>query len=210
LVRIELLEDNDGLDRLRPFWNRLLDKSRTRSVFLTWEWIKTWWEIYSSDFRLWTLVAYRLDEPCGIAPLVIRNGASPRLEFIGQNKAWGEYLDFIISRGMEEKLTPALCGCLSANRHDWQRIHFATMLASSPNLPLIYRVLRRSGVEIAVSSRRNCPFIQLPPSWDIYLTSKGRRLRKRLRYNENRLSRLGELLLEFASDTAQRTIFLKT
>jgi CelD/BcsL family acetyltransferase involved in cellulose biosynthesis len=96
------------LQSLRAGWNELLARCWSQSVFLTWEWIEAWCQTYQAGFDLLILVARQDSEICGIAPLVSRRDTL-RLEFVGQNKAYGEYLDFLVPRGLESSIIPALC-----------------------------------------------------------------------------------------------------
>ncbi len=205
MIKIDVIEDITALKVVSPTWNRLLAKSWTKSVFLTWEWIETWWEIYHSDFKLLVLFAYYNDVPCGIAPLVVRRGRSPRLEFFGQNKAYGEYLDFIIVNGLECEVTPALCnkivelGILGK----WRCICFAVIPEESPNFLLICQAFSQQGVQIQRSPPRICRYITMSSSWEEYLALKGRKFRKKVEYNERRLSRSGEIRIEFPREAGE-------
>ena len=67
---VEHVSDIAGLRRLRPEWNGLLCRSPASSVFLTWEWIATWWEHFGREGDL-LILAVR-DESgrlVGLAPL---------------------------------------------------------------------------------------------------------------------------------------------
>jgi CelD/BcsL family acetyltransferase involved in cellulose biosynthesis len=209
LIKINVIEDITALNIICPIWNRLLEESRTKSIFLTWEWIETWWNTYQADFDLLVLLAYYNDVPCGIAPLVVRKGQSPRLEFFGQNKAYGEYLDFIIRHDLEYEVAPALCNKIIelGTLGKWQCISFAAIPEESPNLSLIYRTFSQQGIHIQLSPPRVCRYIMMPSSWEEYLELKGKKLRKHVEYNERRLSRSGEIRIEFPRDESEINIF---
>jgi CelD/BcsL family acetyltransferase involved in cellulose biosynthesis len=174
-----------------------LDGSRSRSVFLTWEWIDTWWRAYSEGFDLLVLLARRNDEVLGIAPFVVRK-ASRRLEFFGQNKAYGEYLDLVVAAGLESSVTPAICARIAelGRLGKWRDIHLATMLVGSPNLSLIVNSLAGAGIEMRQGPVRICPFVRLPGTWNEYLALKGTEFTRRIRYNERRLARFGPVRFE--------------
>ena len=42
---------------LEQEWNRVLEESSSMNVFLTWEWLSTWWEFFGKKSQLWVLVA---------------------------------------------------------------------------------------------------------------------------------------------------------
>lgn len=190
---------------LAPIWNNLLVKSRAKSVFLTWEWIETWWRTYHSGFDLLVLIAFEDGAACGIAPLIVRKGPNPRLEFFGQNKAYGEYLDFIVPISREDKVTPALCRKITElhEQGKWQRMNLAVMLEDSPNFSLIADSFRENGFEIDKSPERHCPYLEFPASWEQYIALKSDKLRKQIEYNERRLTRCGKLTIEFPNDISE-------
>jgi len=204
-INIQIIESESKLTELAAVWNNLLGESHTKSVFLSWEWIETWWQTFHSSFSPLILMAVDEGVPCGIAPLVVRKGPSPRLEFFGQNKAYGEYLDFIVPRGKEDQVTPALCKKI-AELHaagKWQSMSLAVVLENSPNFSLIPSSLKRHGLEIDTSPVRFCPFVNLPENWEMYLTRKGKKLRKQIEYNERRLNRAGEFKIEFPKNISE-------
>src|ERR1044071_4898076 len=100
MITVQTIQDIAELRRLGPAWNALLARSGSDCIFLTWEWISTWWEIFGASHRLLVLVAREGGELRGIAPLMIgrsrRHNRSPllrRLMFIGQDSdVYPEYL----------------------------------------------------------------------------------------------------------------------
>jgi hypothetical protein len=106
-MKVVEIHDREGLDRLRLPWNELLVKSRSASIFLTWEWVTAWWEAYGRPGELNILALYDDDgELCGVAPLrrrtVSRYGQRrSTLSFVGDGSNDSEYLDFIFADGYE-------------------------------------------------------------------------------------------------------------
>lgn len=52
LLRVETVSGTDGLHHLRQEWNCLLQQSDADCLFLTWEWLATWWKHLSGDREL--------------------------------------------------------------------------------------------------------------------------------------------------------------
>src|SRR5204863_6928382 len=110
----------DALDALAPRWNALLERSGSDAIFLTWEWISTWWKVFGRRFALLLLTAEDGNgELIGIAPTMVgpRRSASGltfrALMLIGQRAdTFAEYLDFIVERGREAEVTSAFCDFL--------------------------------------------------------------------------------------------------
>jgi CelD/BcsL family acetyltransferase involved in cellulose biosynthesis len=204
-IEIEIVDTEERFLALAPFWNELLLQNAAKSVFLTWEWIRTWWATYGSRFQLCVLVARDRNRPCGIAPLIVREGSSQRLEFIGQNRAYGEYLDFIVSPGMEDEVTSSFCRALMNLRDAgvWHTMCLAVVRSDSVNLPIITRIFGAAGVPVRRSAERISPIVELRSSWQNYLEVKSPKLRQRIAYNERRLGRLGAFAVEYVTDAGE-------
>ena len=116
---IEIIEDLERLLRMREEWNDLLAHSDSDCLFLTWEWLSTWWRHLSGDRRLFMPAVRDRGELVAIAPLVVRPpGIStilpfPALEFMGTGSIGSDYLDVIVRRGHEERAMKALAECLA-------------------------------------------------------------------------------------------------
>ena len=177
MMTLRALHGLDEVRQLAPTWNELLARSASNSLFLTWEWICTWLEVYGSDFEPLVLVAEEQGEPRGIAPLMIRRGASAvaqlsrTLMFIGQEvDVAPDYLDFIVAPGLEPSVVPRFVGELTDRFGDrWDFIDLAAHLQSSPNRPHLRRSLWQAGIELRVVGEELAPYSELPGSWDEFL-----------------------------------------
>ncbi len=70
-ITIEKITNIEGFKNIKDDWNGLLEKCPIKSIFLTWEWLFTWWEHFGADKGLYILLAREADEIIGIAPLMI-------------------------------------------------------------------------------------------------------------------------------------------
>jgi CelD/BcsL family acetyltransferase involved in cellulose biosynthesis len=211
MVEVRCVEDTQGLQSLEPQWNALLGRSDSDSVFMTWEWVWTFWEVYGARYRPLVLVASEAGRVVGIAPLMVGRGSGRLtrslryLMFIGQNEdVTPEYLDFFIERGREEEVAEALCLALvGEQRGAWDLVRLERVLRSSPNLGTICAVLQHHGVPLERTAAVDCPYATLPGSWERYLASRSKHFRKRVGYNLRRLEREGPLaLLHVESDVS--------
>ena len=72
MLRVTEVTTPEGFASLHAPWNRCLATSSNNTVFLTWEWLYTWWEIYSSRKRLSILLFHdEGGELVGIAPFTL-------------------------------------------------------------------------------------------------------------------------------------------
>ena len=115
LLELRKEEDFEGL---RSEWNGLLSQSASRTFFLTWEWIRSWWSAYGYPGDLRILAAFDAGGVLrGIAPLrhrkVYRYGQSvSALSFLGDGPISSDLdcsdcLDFIVAPGYERPVMEA-------------------------------------------------------------------------------------------------------
>ena len=102
-MHVECIKAEVDFKALKDEWNQLLSSSYSNSVFLTWEWLYTWWKYYNYSKKLF-IVTVRDKEGAllGIAPMCITevksNGLTSMktLTFLGTGEVCSEYLDFIV------------------------------------------------------------------------------------------------------------------
>src|SRR5437867_4306723 len=111
---MQCIEDPREFADLRDEWNELLAASPANCLFLTWEWLYTWWKHLSGRRRLHLLVMRDGRELTAIAPLAQRPPVLrrlllfPALEFLGTETVGSDYLDVIVRRGREREASDAL------------------------------------------------------------------------------------------------------
>jgi CelD/BcsL family acetyltransferase involved in cellulose biosynthesis len=74
------------LDLLREEWADLLSRCPQATIFQTWEWNRTWWDMFGTTEQLFLLQIREKDQLVGIAPLYItRSPRAPvrKLVFVG-------------------------------------------------------------------------------------------------------------------------------
>ncbi len=209
-IDIQTIETDDAFFALEPVWNHVLSQCNNNSVFLTWEWIETWWMVYAADYRLAVLLAFEDGRPSAIAPLVIRRREKPRLEFFGQNQAYGEYLGFLVPAGRETDLIGAFCSRLADMRRQglWETMAFAVVREDQLEFQVICDRLTQLGITTQKLEPRISPVAHLAPSWQSYVAGLDRQFVRRIEYNLRRLSRIGPIRFEMAATSDEcRTFF---
>ena len=115
----------DEFRQLQTEWNELNDLSEKGTIFSSWEWLFTWWEIYQNDaLRELYILTYRENGILkGIAPFQILNypkkqfPCSRQLILLGTGETDGglvltEYLDLLIAPGKEAQIVAAFSNAL--------------------------------------------------------------------------------------------------
>ncbi len=194
-MMIESIEDASGFEKLREEWTDLLDASASNCLFLTWEWLYTWWTHLSEGRRL-LLVTVRSDgQLIAIAPLTLRPPRLIRLvpfrslEFLGSGIIGSDYLDFIVRAGKEEDACRALADYL---RHGKLMLELTQLERRSCLAEQVAAELSGRGWSLSETKTDVCPFIDLSgQSWQSYLATLG----SEHRYNFGR--RLKNLMKQF-------------
>src|SRR5882672_7647361 len=116
---VEIVHGTEDLMGMREEWSDLLAESAADCLFLTWEWLTTWWRHLAGDRKLFVLAVRQRGRLLAIAPLVVRPaGISsvlpfPALEFMGTGSIGSDYLDVIIRRGHEAFAMKTVAECVS-------------------------------------------------------------------------------------------------
>ena len=196
----------DALQALAPRWNELLQRSGSDAIFLTWEWMSTWWEVFGGRFELLLLTAEDANgRLIGIAPTMVgpRRSASGltfrALMLIGQQAdTFAEYLDFIIEPGREVDVTAALCDFIQRDlAAEWDFIFFERILTTSPNLPTLRNRTSRPHFAALRDGELKSRHVTLGRNWPEFLTAKSRNFRNQWNNSWNRLQAEGEVKFLF-------------
>ena len=192
---VETVEDPRSFESLKEEWNELLRASRSESLFLTWEWLWTWWKHLSDGRRLRLLTVRCGRELIAIAPLAVRPPRVRRLlpfravEFLGSGLIGSDYLDVIIRGGKEQGACHALADFL---QHEKLMLELTQLERRSCVAETLAAELKRRGWRLSETKTEVCPFINLSGhSWQSYLATLG----PEHRYNF--LRRLKNLMKQF-------------
>ena len=183
----------DALAEMEPEWNDLLARSGVGTIYLTWEYLWTWWNVYGKEHELCVLTAR--DEAgalCGIAPMAVGPGQGKRrflrhLTFMGGLcDSTSECQDFIIDSPNEDEIITQFCSMLSeADTPSWDFASLPAVFKQSSVLRKVRGRLEMLGEpEVQV---REAPFAELPCTWDEYLQGRSPKFRSTI---QNRLSKL--------------------
>ena len=205
MVKVERYSDVAGFFALQAEWNDLLGRSASNTIFLTWEWQKTWWErLGEGDL---TLIAVRDDEGAliGIAPLFGTRDEEglATLAFVGCVDV-SDYLDVIADRGHEEAVYAALLDVLSEEGSiHWDRADLCNIPAASPTRRLLPALAQARGYRVRVAVQDICPVISLPATWEEYLSSLSKKQRHEIRRKIRRANREAQITWYIVRDPAR-------
>src|SRR5215471_10133392 len=109
MITRTVISSTDEFEELHDEWDALLTSSVSDCVFLTHEWLFTWWK-HLSDGRDLSITAVRDNGTLiGILPLSMRGAQYTRMmprvgEFVGSGIIGSDYLDAIVQKGREKEV----------------------------------------------------------------------------------------------------------
>lgn len=205
-MQVQHIDNTVDLDSLREEWDALLERSAANNVFLTWEWLRTWWKYLAERRNLQVLALRQGGELKAVAPLGIRRASLRRLfpfrsvDFLGTGTAGSDYLDLIVQQGWEEEAVDAISHAVGSNR----MLEFSQLRSGALAFQLAGR-LRRNGWNTEVAGGGTCPFIDLRGhSWTSYLAGLSGEHRSTVRRKMNNLAAHFEVAFERVEDPLQR------
>jgi len=180
-MRVRLVEEEAAWLGLREVWNTLLTECRISNIFLTFEWLHTWWQHFGRGKRLFLLAAEHDHRLVGLAPLVIsRRPWGPRvLEPMGAGVA--DYHDLIALPGLAEEAIAAFWAELSSHSRRWDLLHLPQICGSAATAGALGQAIGDDGYHLHQSAGDVCPVLDLPATWEEYLSSLSRKTRMNVR-----------------------------
>ena len=206
--RVEVISDMAGFTSLRPEWNELLPASDADCLFLTWEWLHTWWKHLAEGRKLQLLTVRRGSQLLAIAPFAVRPRQPgrllpfPALEFLGTGAVGSDYLDLIIRRGAEEEALQCIAGYLAgrASVVELRQVKAGSRLASR-----LASQLQKSGWTASQTITDVCPYLDIAGhSWESYLAGVGPSHRQNVRRRLRRIAASFQVDFQQVRNEAQR------
>ena len=184
-MKTDLCTDISAFDELKAEWNNLLERSISNTLFLTWEWQRTWWEhLGSNELRIIT-VREEDGTLIGIAPLfeeTWKDGTTKSISLIGCVDV-SDYLDIIAARGHEERVYAAMLDTITrADFPAWNGgLHLCTLPEDSPTNAQLKAMAEVRGLATEWRLHNVSPVIDLPATWDAYLETLDKKQRHEVR-----------------------------
>lgn len=209
-MKVSCVTNEEEFLSLKDEWDNLLEKSSANTIFLTWEWLFSWWKSYKNGQKLLILIARDENQHLvGIAPFMINK--KPRfpclflktIQFIGSGKGGSDYLDFIIIQDKEEEILNLFFNYLKKYPSIWNLIELSDIVEDSTTLKIIEKILKKRRLRIQKIQKTVCPYITLPKEWDLYLQSLSKKMYKNVTYQIRRLVKNYQTKFEICNDINQ-------
>ena len=188
-LNIETICDTESFKSLRSEWDELLQKSYTNCLFLTWEWLYSWWTAYHANKELNIICVRESNNTLvGIAPLFIHKTKYYKtkvveLTFIGE--ATSDRQDFIVDKNHFKAYEAIISFILT--RKKWTVARLEQVPEWSPMISNKQLVAQ---YEIEVTS--HLPVIKIISDWETYYKGLSSKFKRDLKHKNNVLKREGE------------------
>lgn len=194
---------------LEDSWNSLYDSVDTATLFSSWDWLYTWWEVYAKcDLRdLFILCFYENDQLVGIAPFQIERKyphtyiQGRTLRFLASGECLKDnvatpFVDLLILPGHEDAVIENLESALQSYSSRWDFAEFDFLLEDA----LIFRCFKKTD-SIHKQHYSNGFRYEVPPVADqaAYIETLARRWQKDFNKKDRVLNKLGELTIKQSS-----------
>jgi CelD/BcsL family acetyltransferase involved in cellulose biosynthesis len=182
-LRFQEYRSWDELALIRTAWGELLAESSSRTIFLTWEWLKPWWDAFGEGRQIIALAAS--DDEGGLAGLALLSSERRRivtgitlktLRLLGDGSTDSDTLDFIVREGYEGPFVKSVLDWCAQHESEWDILELNTV----PQPSAVARELQN---EFAARGwvcwqRENVhQIVALPGKWEEYLSSLSKNMR---------------------------------
>jgi len=198
MIRIHCITGEEDFLALHDVWNRLLEESGSNNIFLTYEWVSTWWGIFRDKKKLLVLLLYDGDDLIGIVPLFRTRSFFRKIAIIGSDLA--DYQDFIILRKRQECMA-AIFQFLYEQMTQWDMLELAHVPETSPNHEFFLYESTNPVNCFRYEKQNVAPFLPInDSSWDEYFGGLKNHFRRNLRRRVRQLEEIGYRVQQCEAD----------
>lgn len=186
-MRSELIDNWPDFFALEGEWNDLLSQSRADTIFLTWEWIRSWVEVVRESAQPFVIVMRESQGTlAGIAPFYQTQyrlfGTIPyrTLRIMADQSTGAEYPDWMARKDREAGVYQAILKTLCATSGRWECIWMPNMAGWTGAHERILLACQKEGVRYHVRPR-DFSSMELPDNFQSYMESLSPNRRSQLR-----------------------------
>lgn len=191
-LNVSIINHSREFYSLRDEWNDLLKLSQSNTIFLRWEWLYNWWQVYGKgSYRLFIVAVRDNDRLIGIAPFYIkmRLGFFREINFLGSNIVASDYLDFILLKGKGKDVISSILLFLEQHKKYWDVLQLSDVPSNSDNIDLIEQSFQK--YKIIINKKYTvCPYIKLNLPWDNIFSSYASILKNTIKQKSKKFERI--------------------
>lgn len=185
-----------SLENLSSFYTDSQQNLNWSSVFITPVWMQVWWRIFGGEAELYIRQVRDGDKIIGIAPLMVKENTAC---FIS-NADVCDYLDFIIAPGREDVFFTTLLDDLKNN--GITKLDLKDVRPDSMVYCRMADIARDRGYQVALTAGEVSVEMDLPATWEEYLSLLSSKQRHEVKRKLRRLSEAGEINYQLVDDVS--------
>lgn len=200
---VDVISDYPAFIAFEDEWNDAVQRARISHPFLTHEWVRTWWDAFSTPAtRLYIQVVRDNGRVTAIAPFMrdtttmygiparqvrfIHNDHTPRTDVIIADDAAASY--------------QAIWRALRTDRERWDVLRLAQLERDSKTQQAFLDFATAERLRTGTWRSSDSPYLPITGTWDAYLNSLPAKFRSNLRNRMSRLAKIGPVSLEILTD----------
>ncbi|MFC1822442.1 GNAT family N-acetyltransferase [Thermodesulfobacteriota bacterium] len=189
---IKIIRSIERLEPIKNQWERLAQLDSRDGFFKDWDWQTGWFKYFGKSGDLYILIVEDSGGVIkGILPLArYKVHLFPLIQctvlgFMGREIVSGDYLDVLADTEDKAAVVDMATNWLLSQKIKFSFLMFGEIIKDDPTYLQCQKISSTKGLPIRLQENRNCPYIELPKSFDLYLQS----LSKNFRYNIRRRNR---------------------
>ena len=168
-------------------WDGLLSRSDSSHLFFSHWFLKSWYKLLGHDQELLNFEIRKNGDLAGVVPIL-----KDKSSFIlGGDPELFDYQQFIIEKGMEREVITAFFDYIS--QKDWKTLELPSVLNSSQQINILMEIAKERNYTIKSEQSAVSPILELPDSWELYISSLRKKHRHELRRKIRRIESMGQV-----------------
>ena len=178
-IFIDKIPDSQFVN-MKEEWNALLEQSATNELFLVWEWMYSWWDVFKNGGSELYLLRGKSStgETIGIAPFYLQqqrlfgNFKIKIIRFCSSVETYPDHLDIIAMKEYEHLFSEAVLNYLVQHDKDWDLIKLEGVHENAMIKKYLSSVgPKKNGVLMKSLPSTGCPYLVLDKTFEGYLSS---------------------------------------
>jgi CelD/BcsL family acetyltransferase involved in cellulose biosynthesis len=202
-AEVEVVRDYDTFVALEAEWNEAVERARIPHPFLRHEWVRTWWDAFSTPAdRLHIQIVRVNGVVAAIAPFMRDTAAmyrvpARRVRFIHNDHT--PRTDIIVATDADASYR-AIWRALREDRERWDVLQLSQLERSSPTHQAFRAFATADRLAAGTWRSSDSPYLPIAGTWDGYLNGLSAKFRSNLRNRLSRLMKIGSPSLEVLTD----------
>jgi len=177
----------ESFTSLTAYWTEAGHNLKWGSIFVSPSWLRVWWQTFGFGAELYLRAVRQREEIIGIAPLLIRGETA---SIVGSADVC-DYLDFVVTPGMEKDFFNILLGDLG--QRGISQLNLKPLRPDSTVLTHLLAIAREQGYEVLCHEEGVSVELDLPSTWDEYLATLAKKQRHEVKRKLRRLWEAGNV-----------------